>query len=84
MSRCRTCLQPFMANFYNSGDLVDTPVGMGVIPSEMLEMAWELQYGLPKNNEVRFVALKNGELYALPDNWVKTVHGVIRVDNEQE
>jgi len=68
-----------MFKLFSPGDLVTSTVGLGVIPSIDIQRLLDDVYGAVKNNEVRFICLKNGEAYTHKDVFVEPVHNAMLV-----
>lgn len=63
-----------------AGDIVRSKtLGLCIIPGKDLQAVLETSHGKLMNNEVRFICLRDGEVYTHLDNYVTQLYGRIQV-----
>lgn len=62
------------------GDIVKSAtLGLGVIPSRSLDLIFDQVYGFVRQDEVRFICLRDGNVYTHKDNMLTQMHAKIYV-----
>ena len=62
------------------GDIVRSKtMGLGVVPGKELAAMLDVKYGPLQHTEVRFICLRDGEVYTHRDNYVTQLYGRLHV-----